>query len=43
MDSDRIAVLNDGELVEMDTPQRLLREPQYTYFRGLAEDAGLIT
>ena len=42
MDSDRVAVLSDGKLVEMDSPQRLLSEPQYSYFRGLAKDAGLI-
>ena len=43
MDSDRVAVLNDGELVEMDTPQRLLSEWQYSYFKSLAKDAGLLT
>ena len=42
MDSDRVAVLSDGKLVEMDSPQRLLSEPKYSYFRGLAKDAGLI-
>ena len=42
MDSDRVAVLSDGKLVEMDSPQRLLTEDHYSYFRGLAKDAGLI-
>ena len=42
MDSDRIAVLSDGQLVEMDSPQRLLEEPKYSQFRSLAKDAGLI-
>ena len=43
MDSDRVAVLSDGKLVEMDSPQRLLTEDHYSYFRGLAKDAGLIS
>ena len=42
MDSDRIAVLSDGQLIEMDSPQRLLDEPNYSQFRSLAKDAGLI-
>ena len=42
MDSDRIAVLSDGQLVEMDSPQRLLEQPNYSHFRSLAKDAGLV-
>ena len=43
MDSDRIAVLSDGQLVEMDSPQRLLDESKYSHFRSLAKDAGLVS
>ena len=42
MDSDRIAVLSDGQRVELDSPQRLLDEPKYSHFRSLAKDAGLV-
>ena len=43
MDSDRIAVLSNGQLVEMDSPQRLLDESKYSHFRSLAKDAGLVS
>ena len=43
MDSDRVAVLSDGKLVEMDTPENLLNEKDGSYFRSLAKDAGLAT
>ena len=42
MDSDRIAVLSEGTLLEMDTPHRLLTETKYSHFRSLARDAGLV-
>ena len=42
MESDRVAVLSDGKLEEIDTPQHLLSEPQYSLFKGLAKDAGIV-
>lgn len=43
MDSDRVAVLSDGKLVEMDSPENLLNQKDGSYFRSLAKDAGLVT
>jgi ABC-type multidrug transport system fused ATPase/permease subunit len=38
MDSDRILVLSDGQVVEFDTPANLLQNPRGV-FSGLVQDA----
>lgn len=38
MDSDRIMVIDKGQLAEFDTPQNLLSKP--SIFRSLANEAG---
>ncbi|KAF1319940.1 Atp-binding protein, partial [Globisporangium splendens] len=38
MDSDRILVLSDGQVVEFDTPENLLQNPRGVFF-GLVQDA----
>lgn len=37
----RILVLSEGQVVEYDTPQALLEDPN-SLFYGMAKDAGLI-
>ncbi|ANB14688.1 ATP-binding cassette glutathione S-conjugate transporter YCF1 [Sugiyamaella lignohabitans] len=41
MDSDRIVVLEKGEIAEFDSPQNLLAKPE-SLFYGLCEKAGLV-
>ncbi|XP_076057951.1 multidrug resistance-associated protein 1-like [Oratosquilla oratoria] len=41
MDSDRVLVLNNGMVVEFDSPSNLLKIKKGV-FRGMAEDAGLV-
>ena len=41
LDYDRIMVLDKGRLVEWDTPEQLLANPE-SIFHGMAEDAGLV-
>lgn len=40
MDSDRVIVLDQGKIVEFDTPANLLKNHQ-TIFHGMCKDAGL--
>lgn len=40
MDSDRVIVLDQGKIVEFDTPANLLKSHQ-TIFYGMCKDAGL--
>ncbi len=40
LDSNRIAVLSDGQLVEMDEPTKLLDDPK-SHFKAMANDAGI--
>lgn len=40
MDSDRVIVLDKGEVVEFDTPANLLTRPE-SIFYGMCKDAGL--
>jgi len=42
MDSDRVVVLDKGEVVEYDTPQELLKKDN-GIFQGLVKQAGLET
>ncbi|XP_018568571.1 multidrug resistance-associated protein 1 isoform X2 [Anoplophora glabripennis] len=41
MDSDRVIVLDKGQIVEFDTPANLLANPN-TIFHGMCRDAGLV-
>jgi len=41
MDSTRIAVFAAGKLIELDTPEHLLKQPG-SIFRGMAEDANIL-
>ena len=40
MDSDRVMVLSEGNIVEFDTPERLLAEKKSAFY-GMALEAGL--
>ena len=40
LDSDRIAVLSNGQLVEMDKPATLLNQPN-SYFKSMANGSGI--
>ncbi len=40
LDSDRVAVLSKGRLVEMEKPGLLLKQPN-SYFRAMVNDAGI--
>ena len=41
MDYDKILVLGAGQILEMDTPQALLSNPQSVFY-SMAKDAGLV-
>ena len=41
MDSDRVIVLDRGDIVEFDTPNNLLQN-RHSIFYGMAKDAGLV-
>ena len=41
MDSDRVMVLGDGRILEMDSPAELLKKED-SVFRSLAKDAGIV-
>jgi ATP-binding cassette subfamily C (CFTR/MRP) protein 1 len=41
LESDRILVLNEGSVAELDTPVNLLANPK-TIFHSLASEAGLV-
>ena len=41
VDYDRVMVLDKGEIVEFDSPQNLLADPE-SHFHAMAKDAGMI-
>lgn len=41
IDSDRVMVLDKGEVVELDSPQQLLNNTQ-SIFYSMAQDAGIV-
>lgn len=41
MDSDKVVVLEDGEIVEFDTPQKLVKDASSKFY-GMAMESGLI-
>jgi ATP-binding cassette subfamily C (CFTR/MRP) protein 1 len=41
LDSHRVLVLDNGKVVECDSPQRLLETPD-SVFRAMAKDAGIV-
>ena len=41
LDSSKIMVLSDGQVIEFDTPESLLKNPQSSFYK-MAKDAGLV-
>ena len=41
MDSNRIMVLSDGQILELESPNKLLQDPESAFYK-MAKDAGLV-